>query len=427
MSPGVSFQPGVKTAGLPEAWRAAYERDRLSAGDYADPEPERRAARALAAFIASGLAFLALPGTLLGVWNLIEIASHRAASAASVAWIQAHGQAQLLGWVGSFILGISLYALPKFQHRSLRNFGLVWTVWALWTMGVAWRWWVGVSVRGWRFGLIASAIMELAAYALTQRILLFSQERSGEGKGSRRKPTDLGSWLGIVGFGALGLALTFNLGISILVALKAATPAYPPRLDRAFLIVELWGFTVPIAWGYSTRFVTIFLGLHPPDHGAARRLGVGIVAIIVCALAQWFLLADFLILIVTIMAIHALRVLQPAVQPPKLAGVYRLYPQFIRLSYAWLLVGAALGVAADIWGKEAGLSGASRHAVTVGFVATLIFALAPRLLPAFLRGRELYSGRLMAASLWTLSVGCLLRVSSEAIAYSAGGWAWHIL
>ncbi|GEM_PF-173400 len=422
------FMASIMVSGeLPEQWRAAYEHDRLSAGDYADPGPERRAARALAAFIAAGLAFLALPGTLLGVWNLIEIASHRAANAASVAWIQAHGQAQLLGWVGSFILGISLYALPKFRHRPLRNFGLVWTVWVLWTMGVAWRWWVGVSVRGWRVGLVASALMELAAYALTQRILLFSPERIGEGKNSRRKPHDLGSWLGIVGFGALGLALTFNLGISIMVALKAATPVYPPRLDRAFLIVALWGFTVPVAWGYSTRFVTIFLGLHPPDHGAACRLGLGIVAIIVCALARWFLLADALILMVTILAIHALRVLRPSVRPPKLAGVYRLYPQFIRLSYAWLLVGAVLGLAADIWGKEAGLGGASRHAVTVGFVATLIFALAPRLLPAFLGGRELYRVKLMAASLWALSMGCLLRVSSEAIAYSAGGWAWHIL
>ncbi|HUY14007.1 MAG TPA: hypothetical protein VMX16_10330, partial [Terriglobia bacterium] len=38
---GISFQHGAKTAGLPEAWRAAYERDRLSAGDYADPGPER--------------------------------------------------------------------------------------------------------------------------------------------------------------------------------------------------------------------------------------------------------------------------------------------------------------------------------------------------------------------------------------------------
>src|SRR5579875_2294089 len=110
---------------LPEAWRLAYERDRTSEVTSADPSPERQAARALAAFILTGLAFLALPGTFLGVWNLMVISEHRAATAASTAWIQAHGHAQLLGWVGSFILGISLYVLPKFQGRGL------------WTTGVA--------------------------------------------------------------------------------------------------------------------------------------------------------------------------------------------------------------------------------------------------------------------------------------------------
>jgi len=33
----------------------------------------------------------------------------------------------------------------------------------------------------------------------------------------------------------------------------------------------------------------------------------------------------------------------------------------------------------------------------------------------------------MAASLWILNLGCVLRVSSETVAYSAGGVAWRIL
>jgi len=49
------------------------------------------------------------------------------------------------------------------------------------------------------------------------------------------------------------------------------------------------------------------------------------------------------------------------------------------------------------------------------------------MLPSFLNGRELFSTRWMAASLWLLSAGCLLRVSSEAVAYSLGGTAWSLL
>ena len=413
--------PAVDDEKLPERWRLAYQRDREGQVDYADPAPERHAAKALAAFILAGLAFLALPGTFLGVWNLVVISERRAATAASTAWIQAHGHAQLFGWVGSFILGISLYVLPKFRGRPLKSFGVVWTIWALWTAGVAWRWWAGIGAREWRLGLVGSAILELAAYALTQRILVF---RRGS---SKKKPTDLGSWLGICGFAALGVALILNLGICIFLALRGDSPAFPPLWDRTFLVIALWGFAVTVAWGYSTRFVTIFLGLQGPAQSVARWLAIGVAAIVVCALARQFLLADLLALALTVYAVWTVRIFHWSARPAKLMGVYRRYPAFIRLAYAWLVAGAVLGLTADLAPGVTGLEGASRHAITVGFIATLIFALAPRILPSFLNGRELYSTRIMAASLWLLSVGCLLRVLSEAIAYSAGGRLWSVL
>jgi hypothetical protein len=66
--------------------------------------------------------------------------------------------------------------------------------------------------------------------------------------------------------------------------------------------------------------------------------------------------------------------------------------------------------------------------MTVGFIALLIFSIGPRILPSFLNGRELASPRLMAASLWLLTLGCTLRVSTESVAYSAvGGTAWKLL
>lgn len=112
---------------LPPQWATAYERDRQNPLRGNDPLPERRAARALSAFIATGLVFVALPGTLLGVWNLLAITGAHGNARVSPAWIQAHGQAQLFGWVGTFILGISLYVLPKFLESDDPEFraGLV--------------------------------------------------------------------------------------------------------------------------------------------------------------------------------------------------------------------------------------------------------------------------------------------------------------
>ncbi len=412
---------------LPEPWRVAYERDRLSPPDYADPAPERRAARVLAAFILTGLCFLALPGTLLGVWNLLSIAEHHTGTGVSNAWIQAHGQAQLFGWVGTFILGISLYVLPKFRGRPLKRFALAWAVWELWTTGVAWRWWAGVSAQAWRPALVVSGALELVALALVLRVVAFKGDHRGATDEPSKRPSDLGSWLGIFGFASLAVALLINLGISIYVVATAPWPVYPATADRIFLLIALWGFAVPMAWGYSTRFVAVFLGLEAPVHRAAGVVCAAIAAIVVCALARQFLLADLLALASTVVGAWALRIFRHAPRPAKLLGAYRRYPAFVRLAYLWLVIGALLGVAADLVPTQTGLGGASRHAVTVGFLATLIFAVGPRILPSFLNGRELYSSALMAASLWILNLGCVLRVSSEAIAYSAGGAAWRIL
>ena len=411
---------------LPEIWQLALLRDRTEPASHADPGPERRAGRMLGAFIATGLVFLALPGTLLGVWNLLNISAHHSAEAPATAWIQAHGQAQVFGWVGSFILGISLYVLPKFRGRSLRSFGRAWTAWVLWTLGVGWHWLGVVYSWHWREALIGSGMLELAAYAVTLWVL-FAPGRAGRPR-EKSVPEDLGSWLGIFGFLGLGLTLVANLFLSLRVATESVSPAYPLVGDRVFLLLALWAFVAPVAWGYSTRFVTIFLGLRPPVRRAAPWLGAGILALVVLSLTRRFLAVDVVAMVMTAFAIWALRVFHPSARPAKRAGVYKHYTAFVRLSFVWLGIAAILGLVSELVPSMPGLGGASRHAMTVGFVALLIFSVGPRLLPSFLNGRELASPRVMAWSLWLLTLGCALRVSTESVAYSAaGGLAWKLL
>jgi len=60
---------------------------------------------------------------------------------------------------------------------------------------------------------------------------------------------------------------------------------------------------------------------------------------------------------------------------------------FVRLSFGWLVISSLLLAA----GAAPGVQGASRHAFTVGFLATPIFSIGPRILPSFLNGRELWA------------------------------------
>ena len=81
---------------------------------------ETTLSRLLTLYICTGLAFMLLPGTFLGVWNLIAISSRRSTQTVSSAWIQAHGHAQIFGWIGTFILGIGFYSIPSFA-ASIRS------------------------------------------------------------------------------------------------------------------------------------------------------------------------------------------------------------------------------------------------------------------------------------------------------------------
>jgi hypothetical protein len=57
---------------------------------------EQSLSRLLMTYIVTGLVFMLLPGTFLGVWNLIKISSREAVNSVSPAWIQAHGHAPIV-------------------------------------------------------------------------------------------------------------------------------------------------------------------------------------------------------------------------------------------------------------------------------------------------------------------------------------------
>jgi uncharacterized protein involved in response to NO len=95
--------------------------------------------RMLMAYITSGLIFMLFPGTLLGVWNLMQISGRESAGLISPAWLQTHGHAQVFGWIGSFLLGIGFYSIPKLRGTAAGAIRAAWICWALWTTGVAVR------------------------------------------------------------------------------------------------------------------------------------------------------------------------------------------------------------------------------------------------------------------------------------------------
>jgi uncharacterized protein involved in response to NO len=384
---------------------------------------ETSLSRLLMLYIATGLVFMLLPGTFLGVWNLLAISSRHATNSVSAGWIQAHGHAQIFGWIGTFILGIGFYSIPKLRRMNPFALRAAWVCWVLWTLGVSLRWLTGVYEWQWRVVLPTSAALELLAFAI------FFHSVSGH------RPQDSGKqkldeWVGVVIVAAVGLLLTLlvNLGAALFLAYRGVSPDLPTEFDQRFLVLETWGFLVPFVWGFSAKWLPVFLGLRAV-RGRVLLLAVAVNSVgVFAAMTGWMRPAVLLLLGGIIVAVWALRFFERTQQPAKVKGVHASFPVFVRLAYGWAIIAAALGIWANAVEDSHGIWGASRHALTVGFLATMVFSVGPRILPAFSGMRLLFSTKLMFLSLLLLGTGCLLRVSSEILAYQGfAGWAWSWL
>jgi uncharacterized protein involved in response to NO len=383
---------------------------------------ETTPSRLLMLYLGTGLLFMLLPGTFLGVWNLLAISIHRAADSVSATWIQAHGHAQIFGWIGTFILGIGFYSIPKLRRLNSFALSAVWSSWALWTMGVTLRWLTSVYQWQWRTLLPLSAALELAAFVIFFRTV------------SRHRPQDsdkrkLDEWIFVVITGSVGLllALLVNFGITLILAMRGASPEIPAEFDQRFLVVQTWGFLVPFVWGFSAKWLPVLLGLRSV-RGRVLLLAVAVnSAGVLLGFADWMKAASLVLVVGLATAVYAPRLFEPVVRPAKVKGVHTSFPVFVRLAYIWALVAGTLGIWAASVENSHGIWGASRHALTVGFLATMVFAIGQRVLPAFSGMRLLFSTKLMFVAISFLTVGCLVRVSSEILAYQGlarSAWTW---
>lgn len=384
---------------------------------------EESLSRLLMAFVTSGIFFMLFPGTFLGVWNLVQISGRESVASISPAWLQAHGHAQVFGWVGSFILGIGFYSIPKLRGGGKTSFTAAWFCWTMWTIGVGLRWWANVYLWHWRTILPVSASLELAAFLIFFRAV--SRHRV---EGATKQTLD--RWIWIVASASTGLLLVLltNLAGCFYAALRLSAPAFPHLFDQRYLALTAWCFLVPFVWGFSTKWMPVFLGLKPPRTNFLLAAVATNLAGLSLLLVGHVLVASSFFTVGALLSAAGIRIFETSVNEPKTRGVHASFPFFLRSAYAWLLIAAALGIVASRWDTSGGIWGASRHALTVGFISVMILCVGQRVLPAFAGMRILWSTTFMFMALLLLTIGCGARVSSEVLAYQGyANWAWQIL
>ena len=387
---------------------------------------ERQKSLMLRAWILSGLFFMALPGTLLGFSNLMAISAHHGLGTLPAAWMEGHGHAQMFGWIGSFILGIGFYSQPTHGRSAIR---VPLSSYLLWTSGVALRWFANIYGWHWRALLPVSAGFELVAVIL----FLFAASHhklpaSTQGH-SAKAPVELWMVSVLIGTAGLASAVIFNFVECVRLGMQGGLRSFPHSLDQKYLALLGWGFVVPVVLGFSARWLPAFLAISKPNARWFRAALCSDIAGVLFGVAGQPKPATILFAVSAVAIGLALRLAERPHGRAKTHDIHPSFPTFIRLTYVWLIVAGSMSVWAAFADGHGGIWGASRHALTVGFAATMVFAIGPRILPHFTGIRSIFSMRRpMIVSLLCLQTGCLLRVSSEPLAYEGlASFAWKVL
>ena len=355
----------------------------------------------VAFFAATALAIGLTVGFGLGLWLLLaRVWGVTLFGASWLALVQVHGVLQLFGFAGFFAMGIALHALPRFRGAGPPPAWLVWITYVA-TLG-------GLVLRS-----VAQPIPDLPARGslllvgdglLVIGTLAFSAAALGSlvtGRNPHR-PDELVIGAGIAVFPVAALLVALEaLGSAPLIVDQASD-------DRALWTMLLGGIGTLI-FGAWARLAPGFVAALPAQ---PRPLVVGVVLWLsgVGFLAAESTIGPWLLLAGLAATTYALSVFGPGIARQPLQDHARLTRIGVRSAFAWAFVGIGILAAGTL-----GLAGsylqisAGRHAVALGFVTLMIYAVGSRALPAFLN-RRLWSPRLQAATLVIANLGVVLRV-----------------
>ena len=376
-------------------------------------------------FFVAGIVVVSTVGASWGVWILWQIATTGSFTGASIHQVNAHGHAQVFGWVGLFVMGFAYQMFPALWQRRLVAPRLVPYVFAAMIVGLAVRttatasagapWAVSATVGGGvlEIGAVTTFVAQLG---LTWRASL-----------TRGEPylRFVASGLGFfVAQAVFCVAHTLN---TLTAADRPALLWYVATYQAVLRDLQIHGFALLMVLGVSMRLLPALFGVPTITVRRARvawaLLTGGVIGEVTIFLAYRFtgrhlfaaaLLVPWLMLASGALSVAAVfRPWRPFPRPDRSA-------KLVRAAYAWLAISFVLLVLLPVYQAATHLKfshayyGSIRHAVTVGFVSQMIMAIAARVVPDLRRIPPATLPALMAPFV-LINVGCLLRVTLQVL------------
>jgi hypothetical protein len=387
--------------------------------------PRHRAEAPYSLFILASLSLAAFGGFMLAVLIPLLLALDREVDGARLnALVRAHGQIQLLGFAGLFVMGMASRLMPRFSGRRLALDRIVPAIPVLVASGLLLRA-VGDTFAS---GVVRDVSAIAGAALVAGGSLIFATLVCGTlvGRGSRAEAT---GWFFVLGAAALAAQAV----LAVAVAIEDATSGWSVRAagyHQALIFVQEYGVVIMFISGVATRAVPTFTG-HARANAAGRAAAILLfVGVAGHAAPQLFAahgershelarIQDAALIIIAAALCWVMwltGIFRPSTDRVATASQTQFW--FVRAALAWMLIGALLLVwygsraFADGAYVAAFESDAIRHTFTVGVITMMIVGMAMLIVPEFAARRMQHPGEriLVLAILFALNVAVALRI-----------------
>lgn len=384
-------------------------------------------------FFLAGIAVVLSLGAVWGAYLLVRIALAGRFTAVGLHEVNAHGHAQIFGWVGLFVMGFAYQAFPRFKQTTLWHPMVAWISFGLMLSGLTVRSVLEPVADGLdTVGLIAVAASAIEMIAAGLFALVIAATGRASGKSFTVQDGYIAAalfWFVVqAGFETVYFAATLQAGPNELVPLVAAW-------QGALRDLQIHGFATLMILGMSQRILPHLFGFRAPGRRLALWCLAGLnlavvgeaVGLILMRLHShgWAILwyASVFVLVGCVVAlVRGFGIFRP------IGGSDRSR-KFIRMAYTWLLVSLGMltmlpvyqfallpmfnpGAAAVRTGFSHAYYGATRHAITVGFLSLMIVAVASKVVP-ILRGADPKALSRLWLPFALINIGCALRVIGQ--------------
>ncbi len=379
-------------------------------------------------FFLAGLGVILTIGAAWGVLLLWKIGLAGSFTGVTAHEVNAHGHAQIMGWVGLFIMGFAYQAFPRMWQVDLPAPRLALLVWLAMLTGITARSSAMMAVPASWAGVVhqAGAGLEIGAVVVFALQLAAAFARSGR---------PLEPYAGFA-FAALGFFLLQTVFSGWHISRLMAAPSREAMLAQIASFqaplrdLQIHGMAMLMILGVGIRMFPVIFGL--PE--TSRRRGWTALGLLLAAIglevglllayrltgrieAAYALLVPWLLLPLGVgLIVGPWRLWRPLPEP----GRSDRSGKFLRAAFAWLFVSFAMLLLLPVYQAANGSEfshayyGAIRHAITVGFISMMIVGMAAKVVPT-LRGIEPGKLPALGPTFVLLNVGCLWRVSSQVL------------